>query len=84
MENFIFKNGIPWWYFITMIIILVMNIFLYHIMMKEKILKGEYPENFFKWMFWRNGDTFITACNFFAWGWFLYQCFRLVVTFIYK
>lgn len=84
MKNFIFKDGIQWWYFIIMIVLLIMNIFLYHITMKEKILKGEYPENFFKWMFWRDGDPFIIACNFFAWGWFLYQSFRLVVTFIYK
>ena len=46
MENFIFKNGIPWWYFITMIALFALNIFLYHEIMKEKILKGKYPENF--------------------------------------
>lgn len=84
MKNFIFKDGIQWWYFILMIVALVINIFLYHTTMKEKILKGEYPENFFKWMFWRDRDPFIIACNCFVWGWFLYQCFRLVVTFIYK
>lgn len=85
MKNFIFKDGIQWWYFIIMIVILIMNIFLYYAVMKQKILKGEYPENFFKWMFWRDGDNrFSTACNFFVWGWFLYQSFRLVVTFIYK
>jgi hypothetical protein len=84
MENFIFKDGIPWWYFIAMIALLVMNIFLYHAVMKQRILKGKYPENFFKWMFWRDGDRFTTACNFFAWGWFLYGCFRLVITLIYK
>ena len=84
MEKFIFKDGIQWWYFIAMSIIFVMNIFLYPVAMKKKILKGEYPENFFKWMFWKDGDKIITACNFFVWGWFLYQCFRLVITLIYK
>lgn len=84
MENFIFKDSIPWWYFIAMIIILAINIFLYHAVMKQKILKGEYPENFFKWMFLRDGEPFSIACNIFAWGWFLYACFRLIITLIYK
>lgn len=84
MENFIFKNGIPWWYFIIMIAFFALNILLYPEIMKEKILKGEYPENFFKWMFWRDGDPFISACNFFTWGLFLCQCFRLVITLVYK
>lgn len=30
MENFIFKDGIPWWYFIIMIALFALNIFLYH------------------------------------------------------
>ena len=48
MENFIFKNGIPRWYFIIMIALFALNIFLYHAVMKQKILKGEYPEKLYK------------------------------------